>query len=276
MRVKTWVSRLLAVVVVAGLPACKPIEIKGDPAAEAIARSTYEDIAAGRVTQIQARLTPEAAEVTTPAQILSLRPYADTAAPTARRLIGTNIFKDVKGPETQTLTYELVYRGHTVLYTATMKRSGPTGAWSVQSVNLNRATDAQLAKGRFTLNGRSPAQLLFLTATILSPLLMLSAVIAAFRAPGLKRKWLWALLSLTGVGAATMNWTTGETGFQPIMLNLIGSGVTKQGLSDFFPWIVKFTLPVGAVLTHWRAAKARKEASATQLEEAATTSSNGL
>lgn len=269
MRLKTWIGGLLAVVVAAGLSACKPIEIKADPAAEAVARATYDDLAAGRVAQIQARLTPEAAKVTTPAQILSLRPYAETGAPTARRLIGTNSFKDLSGPETQTLTYELAYPGRTVLYTVTLKRPGPTTTWGVQSANLNRATDAELAKGRFTLTGRSPTQLLFLAATALSPLLMLTAIIAVFRAPGLKRKWLWVLLSLVGIGTATMNWTTGQAGFQPIMLTLIGSGVMKQGLSNFFPWMVKFTLPVGAVIAHWRAAKARR-AAVTPLDETAT------
>lgn len=254
------IGGLMAVAFLAGLSACKPVELRADPKVEAVALATYEDIATGRADKVQSRLTPEAAKVTTPAQILSLRPYADAAKPTARRLISINIFKNAKGPEAQTLVYELVYPGHAILYTVGLQRPNSAGTWSIQSLNLNRATDAQLAQSRLTLIGRSPAQLLFLAATILSPALMLCTVVTVLRAPGLKRKWLWILLSLAGIGSARMNWTTGQAEFQPLSFLLIGFGITKQGLSNFFPWVLKFTPPLGAIIALAHASDALKKA----------------
>lgn len=261
MRVKSWIVGLLAVVATS-LTACKPVTLRADPAAEAIANAIYADTAAGRIAAVQARLTPEAAAVVTPAQILALRAYTEPQSPTARRLIGLSTFNSMKGPETQNLAYELTYPGKTVLYQITLQRPTATAAWGVETVNLNRATDAELARSGFTLSGRSLAQLSFLAATILSPLLMLTAIILVVRATGLKRKWLWALLALVGIGSATMNWTTGEANFQPITAMIIGAGVVKQGASNFFPWILKFTLPIGAVIALWRVAKARRDAKA--------------
>lgn len=260
MRVKTWIARLLAIVVAASLAACKPITLTGDPAAEATAKAGYDDIAAGRAAAFHARLTPEAAQVVTPAQVLALRAYASTTPPKQQRLVGVDYASDATGLQTQNLVYELNYPGFSVLYQVRLKRPGKTAPWGIEAANLNRATEAELAKGRFNLVDRSPAQWSFLAATILSPLLMLSALVAVVRAPGLKRKWLWGLLALAGLGTATMNWTTGAAAFQPIAVNLIGAGVVKQGFSGFFPWTLKFTLPVGAVIAHWRAAKARRDA----------------
>lgn len=260
MRVKTWVAGLLAIVAAASLAACKPITLKGDPAAEATAKAAYDDIAAGRAAAFHARLTPEAAKVATPAQVLALRVYASAAPPKQQRLVGVDYASDTSGLQTQNLVYELDYPGFSVLYQVRLKRPGKSAAWRIEGANLNRATEAELARGRFNLVDRSPAQWSFLAATILSPLLMLSALIAVIRAPGLKRKWLWGLLALAGLGTATMNWTTGAAAFQPIAVNLIGAGVVKQGFSGFFPWTLKFTLPLGAVIAHWRAAKARRDA----------------
>ena len=87
---------------------------------------------------------------------------------------------------------------------------------------------------------------------------MLIAVTTVIRAPKFKRKWLWAIMAFVGVGSATMNWTTGVSNFQPLMLSLIGAGATHQGFLGFFPWILKFTLPIGAIAALWRAAKARR------------------
>lgn len=259
MCVKAWIVGLLAVVATS-LAACQPVPLKADPAAEAVANALYADTAAGRVAAIQARLTPEAAAVVTPAQILSLRAYAEPKPPIARRLINLATFDSVKGSQSLTLVYELTYPGKAVLYQVTLKRPSNTAPWRVEAVNLNRATDAELAKGGFTLTGRSPAQLGFLAAAILSPLLMLTAIVAVVRAPGLKRKWLWALLALVGIGSATMNWTTGQASFQPLFVNLIGAVAAKSGLSNFMPWILKFTVPVGAVIALWRVAKAKRDA----------------
>jgi hypothetical protein len=261
MRVKTWITGLLAVAMAVSLTACKPLVLNTTPDAEAAASAIYADIAAGRVAAIQARFTPEAAKAVTPEQILSLRPFAETTPPKARRLITMEVFNGLKGgPQTQKLTYELSYPGRTVLYRVTLKRPSATASWQVEAVNLNKATDAQLANGGFTLAGRSPAQLAFLAATILSPALMLIAIVTVIRAPGLKRKWLWVLVALVGVGSATMNWTTGQAGFQPLSVNLIGAGITKQDLSNFFPWILKFTPPLGAVIALAQAAMARRRA----------------
>lgn len=233
------------------------LHLKTDPQAEAVADAIYRDVQAGRAATIQARLTPAAAAVVKLEQIQALKAYAPPGPPSDRRLVAWESFAGTDG-QTRKLTYELNYPTEAVLYRLTLKRPNDAAPWRAEAFHLQRATHTDLLQGQFTLVGRSLGQLLFLAMTILSPMLMLAALIAVIRAPKFKRKWLWAIIALAGIGSATMNWTTGASGFQPLMLNLIGAGVSRQGFLGFFPWILKFTLPVGAIPALWRAAKARR------------------
>ncbi|WP_133149204.1 hypothetical protein [Caulobacter zeae] len=252
---------LLLVAAALALTGCKPPALKADPAAEAVARAVYDDVAAGRVEAVRARMTPEAKASASPEQIQALRPFARTAGTVERRLINMQTVFNGAG-QAAVLVYELPFPNGAVLYEVRMERTGANAPWRLLGLTLNRASNAELAKGSLTMTDRSPGQLAFLAATVLSPLLMLSAIVAAVMAPGLKRKWLWALLALAGVGAASMNWTTGQAGFQVLSVNLIGAGISKMGFSNFYAWILKFTLPVGAVIVHVVAWKARQAAKA--------------
>lgn len=263
---------LLLVATALMLAGCKPPTLKADPAAEAVARAVYDDVAAGRIDAVRARMTPEALAVASPEQVKALRPFARTAGAAERRLINMQAVSDGAG-QSMVLTYELPFPNEAVLYEVRLQRTGQAAPWRLLGCTFNRASNAELAKGSLTVTGRSPGQLAFLAATVLSPLLMLSAIVAAIRAPGLKRKWLWAILALAGIGAASMNWTTGQAGFQVLSVNLIGAGISKMGFSNFYAWILKFTLPVGAVIVHvvaWKARQAAKaKAAAPDLDQAA-------
>jgi hypothetical protein len=253
-----WTKAMAAMGLVAAvaLGGCK-LNLKTDPKAEAVADAIYRDVQSGRAAEIQARLTPAAAAVVTREQIQALKAYAPPGAPSDRRLISWEFFAGTDG-QMRRLVYELDYPSEAVLYRLTLKRPSDAAPWRVESFHLQRATHTDLRQNRFTLVGRSLGQLLFLAMAVLSPLLMLIAVTTVIRAPKFKRKWLWAIMAFVGVGSATMNWATGASNFQPLMLSLIGAGATHQGFLGFFPWVLKFTLPIGAIAALWRAAKARR------------------
>lgn len=230
------------------------VDLKTDPAAETVAMAALADIKAGDGVALRTRMTPEQSAAITPDKVATLRAYVPKAPVAKRKLVNfTHTYGARRG---LTLTYELSYPDQAMLYSLRLVSDG--GAWRIEGFNLQTAAAAQLATNRFTL-AKPPAQLLFLGLTILSALTMLTAFVSVLCAPRFKRKWLWAILSLIGVCTFTLNWTTGEVDIQPFMLNLVGAGVMRMGYLGFFPWMLKFTLPVGALAAHWRAAKARRE-----------------
>ena len=82
-------------------------------------------------------------------------------------------------------------------------------------------------------------QFLGLTAALLCPLVMFVGLFLVLRTPGLKWRILWAVLCFLGVGAFWMRASTGEWGFVPAAINLLGPG--QQ------PGFYKATLPLGAL-----------------------------
>jgi hypothetical protein len=248
----------VAVLAVVGLmSAC--VSLKTDPAAETVAMAVLQAVRIGDEAKLRANLTPEASASISSAQARTLRAYAPPGKASKQRLI--NFFHQYGAQETLTLHYELTYPGEGLLYEARLKRLKAGDTWRAEYFHLQRATDAQLEANRFSLN-RPPGHLIGLAMAAISPLAMLAALIAVIRAPRFKRKWLWAIVALVGAGSFTLNWSTGQWSFQPINLSLIGAGVSAQGFLGFYPYFLKFALPVGAIAAFWRAAKARREAKA--------------
>jgi hypothetical protein len=55
----------------------------------------------------------------------------------------------------------------------------------------------------------------------------IAALVVRLRTRMGKRKWLWSVISLLGVGQLSINWITGQSGFTPIpvLLPVAGRGV---------------------------------------------------
>ena len=98
---------------------------------------------------------------------------------------------------------------------------------------------------RFDLVGKSPVQYLFLALTIMAFTVSVTALISVIRTKGIKRKWLWALGSVIGLGQFAVDWSSGAVRFQPLSIQFFSAFAVTSGVG---PWTVGFALPVFAVL----------------------------
>lgn len=243
----------------AGLSALlyKTVRLPADPAAEAVIMAALDDMRSGRADALRARMTPEAAATVTPDEFQSLHDYVPRDKPLERRLVHTKTLWTT-GRTIKLVRYELTYSDEGMLYEARLKQSDG-GPWRLEHFNLNRATNDELAANRFTL-AKPPVQILFMLLMVAAVVTMLTAFVSTLLAPRFKRKWLWAIVSLIGLCTLGLDWTTGRVWVEPLSLNLIGAGVVRPGYLGFFPWTLKFSLPIGAALAFWRLAKLRREA----------------
>ncbi len=74
--------------------------------------------------------------------------------------------------------------------------------------------------------------------------LTLIAFVIAVRTK-LRRKWLWLLFILVGVGHLSINWTTGQLSFQPIYIVLCSIGAFRP---LYGAWLLHVAFPLGAVI----------------------------
>ena len=71
------------------------------------------------------------------------------------------------------------------------------------------------------------------------------------------RRWRWVAASLIGVSAVYVNWTTGEVSSQLFTVQLFSAGAVRA--SEFAPWILAFSFPVGTLIALERYRKWRAE-----------------
>ncbi|MGO8755048.1 MAG: hypothetical protein ACLQHK_07445 [Gallionellaceae bacterium] len=130
---------------------------------------------------------------------------------------------------------------------ATQKKSG---VLSIIGFRVTPITDSVENLNRFTLHGKTPLHYAILTLAILIPLFVLYALVQCIRTKMEKRKWLWIIFIVLGVGQFAVNWTTGRWTLNLLQLQLLGAGVFAP---LYGAWTVSVSLPLGAIIfLFWR------------------------
>lgn len=114
-------------------------------------------------------------------------------------------------------------------------------AWHLTPYNI-KPTEA----GDFSFEGKSFIHYFWIGAIIVNAIIIIFAVILAIRSKGIKRRWLWIIGCLIGFMGFSLNWSTGDWGFQLINIQLLGIASIKASPID--AWVLKFSLPIIATL----------------------------
>jgi hypothetical protein len=150
--------------------------------------------------------------------------------------------RDSSSTITATLEYE--FPDHWLL--ATLVRQDQSGTSTVTGFHVYPIPESVESHNRFTLSGKEQVHYVVLLLAFASLGVSIFGVIACLRTPMGKRRWLWALVCLVGVGRLAINWTTGAVGFTLAWIGFPPSGAAMVPL--YSPWIVYTSLPVGAVV----------------------------
>ena len=175
-------------------------------------------------------------------QIEEVAKFLDKGNPTSVELVGFNVFKNPK--ETQNnLTYQLQFTDSWLLASVVVREMGDKQY--ILGFHVNPIPSSLKEMNAFTLNSKTLLHYGVLGLTIAIPIFIAYTLILCARTR-IKRKWLWIIFILLGIGTLSINWTTGELRFQLISFLLLGAGVFKPGL--YGPWSLSIAFPLGAVL----------------------------
>jgi len=115
----------------------------------------------------------------------------------------------------------------------------------ISGANLQPLPTSLEYLNRFTVENKTPIHLLFLVARIgVSLLIIVTLVVCLFSR--VRFRWLWVIFILFGFTQFQLNWTTGQTGFQPISFLVLGASFFRAGL--YAPIVFSFGIPLGAIL----------------------------
>jgi len=110
----------------------------------------------------------------------------------------------------------------------------------------------------FSFKNRDIIHYLFIVAAIAFATFTVGTAIVCARTKGLKRKWLWIIFVLIGLGWLQLNWTTGAINYGLAYITFFASGFSKP---FYGPLVIQIGFPIGAIVfwlrrRKWQAATA--------------------
>ncbi|NWG54672.1 MAG: hypothetical protein HXY28_13220 [Hydrogenophilaceae bacterium] len=213
---------------------------------EALSRAPMEALRARDMTALYDMLSPGLRNQETRAALETMMAMVPAAPPDRIRTASWRVTTTSGARTVETLSlYE--YRDRMLEVRARMVTAQGANNAELESFSVTPIDSAAVAANALRFDRMTSVHLAMLAGAVASLALMIAGFVAVLRTRGFAMKWLFAILAFAGVGAAWLNWTTGEAGFHLAAVNLIGFGFSRAA-SPLSPWILHFSAPVGAIL----------------------------
>lgn len=194
-------------------------------------------------TYVKSILSPEIDAQVTDELLEQMAGYFREGEPLSVKIIGSqvNVFN---GQWKGNFTFEYQFESGWNIANAALQKTD--SGYQVIGLNVYQTDASQKEINAFGLSSKSGLQYLVLSLAVLVPVFILFTLIVCVRTPIQRKKWLWVIFVLLGVGAIQVNWTNGSYGFQLISINLFGASATAAGPAA--PWILSASIPLGAIV----------------------------
>ncbi|MBZ5547870.1 MAG: hypothetical protein LAO22_07860 [Acidobacteriia bacterium] len=164
--------------------------------------------------------------------------------PKSVKVIGYQVVHHPDSSRTTTITLEYEFSNQWLLAELVREQRGNENA--VTGFHLIPLAESVEDHNRFTLAGKGSGQYGVLLLALAALIISIYGFISCLRTPMGRKKWLWAVICLFGIGRIAVNWTTGAIGFTPIWFGILSAGAVMVPL--YSPWIVYASFPVGTTL----------------------------
>jgi hypothetical protein len=158
-------------------------------------------------------------------------------------LVGSQV-KVINGNWSGKFSFEYQFSGGWVLASVILKKTD--GNLSVIGLNVYPIETSLKDSAKFTFFGKSVLHYLIIVSAVLAALFVLTSTYFCIRTPIPKRKWLWVVFVLTGVGSLSINWSTGQLGVWPLNIKLFSASAVSAG--PYAPWVISVSIPLGAII----------------------------
>jgi hypothetical protein len=234
-----------------GIAACSQQEMldKLTPHQESeYAQQVLSDLHDHRLDQVKASLDGNLQQLPDiDAKLEQTASYFPSGEPKSVKVVGSLVqvragSNNPDGRRTVDLTYEYEFADGWALANVHMYKIGD--ALHVDGIHVQRMSQSLEQQNRFTFTGKGATHWIVVLLASAIALFCLYAFVLCLRTPIARRKWLWAIFTLLGVGTLRFQWNTGAFDFQLLSVQLFSASASSQNYS---PWIVGLSLPLGAI-----------------------------
>jgi hypothetical protein len=207
-----------------------------------VATQCIDNLLQGNFEEINAHLDPTLRTGDTQAAFDHMLAMLPKEKPSAVKLVGAQLNVSTEGRESN-LTYQYSYgERHFLINCATRTRDSER---IIFGLNVNTLESSLEERQRFDLAGKTPLHYAMLLGVIAALVLTLVALIRCVMEKDLRRKWVWVLCIIFGIGHLELNWVDGTWSFSPVYFQLFSAGALSTGYGG---WVVSLSLPLGAIL----------------------------
>jgi hypothetical protein len=177
-------------------------------------------------------------------KLQSLSAIFPSGEPLQAKVVGANTFI-INETKTTNLTLQYEYPGPIwILANVVIQSVG--NKWAVTGLNAQSIPTSLEESSRFTFKEKTPLHFVMLILAGAVAVFVLFSLVVCIRTPVPKKKWLWIIFVLFGVGQFIIDWGSGQFRFNPLGFQLFGFGASKAG--PYAPWFITVSLPIGAIV----------------------------
>lgn len=208
---------------------------------EAITRRYVDDLRQNRFDQIEQDLDPGLKDSNMHGTLASMAAMFPAQEPVSAKVVGFRSFLGNVRRTEITLEYEFPQKW-LLAEVATQKSGGVT---TIVGLHVMPIADSLENLNRFTLVGKGATQYAIFSLAVLAPLFSLYVFVLCIKTRMGRKKWLWLIFIILGIGKVAVNWTTGQVFFTPVAIQLTATGANAQ---LYGPWLVYVSIPLGALI----------------------------
>jgi hypothetical protein len=143
---------------------------------------------------------------------------------------------------TKLITLEYKYPDRWVLFQVTV--SNQSGHYAINDLSVKPESIPLESMNQFTVRGKGWPHYAILLMALISVGLSLDALVLCIRTPIQKRKWLWVIITILGIGKLGIEWSSGELWYKILYISILPAGWGFDSESPF----MYASIPAGAIL----------------------------
>ncbi len=214
------------------------------PEAESeFARAHFNLYRLGEVDQIVSELSGSIVDDEIREKVEEIVDYVPDEEPISYEVVGSNTVSSGKA-RTVNLTIQYEYPDEWLLFSVSVDASSTP--FKVNSVNAQLMEQSLGEINAFHLAQNGLTGILFVLFGVAVPVFCIAVFVVCLKTPIPRGKWRWAIFTLLGAMTFEINWTTGQTFFNPISVQLLGAGFARSGF--YGPWVLSVAVPFGALV----------------------------
>ncbi len=142
------------------------------------------------------------------------------------------------------ITAQYTYENQYILTLISMTKTGDN--YTLMGIKVEPMEHSLEHLNQLTFSSKGVMHYLVFVCLILFPLFTIWTFIKCWKMKTIKRRKLWLLFILIGIGALQLNWATGQALIQVLSIQLLSASFFTAG--PYSPWIFGISLPLGAIM----------------------------